>query len=63
MFLINLLDIVNSNTNIILYLEGKRIGICHVCDFPSRHNLNEYYGNIVEEVKSIGNLKLEIYLK
>ena len=63
MLLTNLLDIVNSDTNIILYLEGKRIGMCQVYDFPSRHNLNECYGNIVEEVKPIGNLKLEVYLK
>lgn len=63
MFLINLLNIINSDTKIILYLGGKRIGICQVYDFPSRHNLNEYYGNIVEEVKPIGNLKLEVYLK
>ena len=63
MFLINLLDIVNSDTKIILYFEGKRIGICQVYDFPSRHNLNEYYENIVKEVKPIGNLKLEVYLK
>lgn len=63
MFLINLLNIINSDTKIILYFEGERIGICQVYDFPSRHNLNEYYGNIVEEIKPIGNLKLEVYLK
>lgn len=46
MLLTNLLDIVSSDTNIILYLDGKRIGMCKVYDFPSRHELNQYYINL-----------------
>lgn len=63
MFLINLLNIINSDTKIILYFEGEQVGICCVYDFESRHEFNSYYGHIVKEVKPIGNLKLEIYLK
>lgn len=63
MLLTNLLDVLNSDTKVILYVEGKRVGMCCVYDFPSRHNLNEYYGNEVEEVKPIGDLKVAVYLK
>lgn len=62
MLLTDLLDIVSSDTNIILYLDGKRIGMCKVYNFPSRHELNQYYGNKVKEVMPVDILKLEIYL-
>ena len=63
MLLTYLLDIIHSDTKIVLYLNGKKVGSCRVYEFPDRHNLNEYYGYTVIEVKPVCLLEVEVYLK
>lgn len=63
MVLTYLLDIINSDTLVVLRVDEKLIGGCRVYDFPSRHDLNQYYGNKVVEVKAIDKMKIEVNLE
>lgn len=63
MLLTYLLDIISTDTMIILRVDGKLVGSCNVYDFTSRHNLNQYYGNKVIEVKAIDKMKIEVDLE
>ena len=63
MLLTYLLDIINADTMVVLSVNRKLIGTCNVYDFPSRHDLNQYYGNKVIEVKAIDKMKMEVELE
>lgn len=61
--LTQVLDYIHSDTLITLYLSGKIIGTdVPVYAFPSRHDLNEYYGNEVLEIRAIDKDKMTIYI-
>lgn len=62
--LINLLDIINSDTKISLYLGNQRLclGVPVYC-FPDKYDLYEYHGYEVEEIKAINEGKMRVYLK
>lgn len=63
MLLTFLLDVISTDTLVVLRVNGKLVGSCNVYDFPSRHDLNQYYGNKVIEVKAINKMKIEVYLE
>lgn len=63
MLLTRLLDVIHADTKVVLYLDGEKIGSCRVYEFPDKHDLNEYYGHTVVEVKPVCLLELEVYLK
>lgn len=63
MLLTFLLDVISTDTLVVLRVNGKLVGSCNVYDFPSRHDLNQYYGNKVIEVKAIDKMKIEVYLE
>ena len=63
MLLTYLLDIINTDTMVVIRVDGKLVGGCNVYDFPSRHDLNQYYGNKVIEVKAIDKMKIEVELE
>lgn len=50
-----LLDVINADTKVILTSDGKIIcNLLPIYEFSHHHELDEYYGNYVKSLKSIG---------
>lgn len=63
--LTDVLDYFDSLTKVKLYVNQKEVknGTENIYSYPDRHDLNQFYGCEVEEMKPIGEKLIEIYVK
>lgn len=63
--LTEVLDYFDSLTKVKLYVNRKEVknGTENIYSYPDRHDLNQFYGCEIEEIKPIGDKLIEIYIK
>lgn len=56
------LDFYSADTKVNLFLNSAYVGSSYIYDFPHRHEMNKYYGNNVNLIKSVGKDNIDIFI-